>query len=583
MSEEKKDYKAQISELLSHYEDGAQIFINAYNAKNWRYPVNLKEESKGDPSLPRTWIELSDKVISIIATEKYGLNCHANEIQIITAEQMNEALANVGLPVSIPHWENGVKSLAQKREYEENPHLPFEIVINSNPSIAYCMEDNLPFMQQLVIAHACYGHNAFFKNNYMFKDHTDADTIIDDLIRFRDFIYECETKYGWQEVETVMDFCSAMRFMDVYRDIRPKQYQTTEEQKSLKQERVQDKIFEKPIKKFGTSTGASKSELNSEFNESAQGRPEYAHRDNENVLMFIAEKAPHVPNWAREIMRMRSKISQYFWPQMHTKVFNEGFASYTHYLIMTDLHEMKLMDDGTYLQFTTSHGGVLRQPEFDETRKFRAPDGSIKERQIYNGINPYALGFAILDDIKRISMEPTAEDKKWFPEFAGNGKWWENIKYAAFHHNDHEGITQYLSPEVMRNFKFFTTIDDKSEQSYEIGAIHDRDGYENLRRALAKDNKITDMIPDIRVHDCHERTDRALILRHYVRNGKVLDDGVTPDVLMYMHQLWGHPVVIESVDEDGEILNVVTSSRDYDYDRSCMEEDMSHYFSVLKM
>ena len=60
--------------------------------------------------------------------------------------------------------------------------LAYEIVINSDPCIAYLMEENSMTMQALVIAHAGYGHNSFFKNNYLFKTWTSADAIIDYLL-----------------------------------------------------------------------------------------------------------------------------------------------------------------------------------------------------------------------------------------------------------------------------------------------------------------------------------------------------------------------------------------------------------------
>ena len=125
----------------------------------------------------------------------------------------------------------------------------------------------------------------------------------------------------------------------------------------------------------------------------------------ENVLFFLEKIAPRLAPWQREILRIVRIIAQYFYPQMQTKVMNEGCATYTHYRIMNRLHEKGLINDGAMVEFLRSHTNVVFQPDFDDPR--------------YGGINPYALGFAMMQDIERICSEPTAEDQQWFPDIAG--------------------------------------------------------------------------------------------------------------------------------------------------------------------
>ncbi len=88
--------------------------------------------------------------------------------------------------------------------------LAYEIVINSNPCIAYLMEDNTLMMQALVIAHASYGHNSFFKGNYLFRQSTEADGILDYLVFARRYVLECEERHGVAAVEDVLDSCHAL-------------------------------------------------------------------------------------------------------------------------------------------------------------------------------------------------------------------------------------------------------------------------------------------------------------------------------------------------------------------------------------
>ena len=83
------------------------------------------------------------------------------------------------------------------------------------------MEENTITMQALVMAHACYGHNSFFKNNYLFRSWTDASSIVDYLIFARKYITDCEERYGVDEVEKLLDSCHALMNYGVDRYKRP--------------------------------------------------------------------------------------------------------------------------------------------------------------------------------------------------------------------------------------------------------------------------------------------------------------------------------------------------------------------------
>ena len=82
--------------------------------------------------------------------------------------------------------------------------LAYEIVINSSPCISYLMEENTATMQTLVIAHAAFGHNHFFKNNYLFRQWTDADGILDYLDFAKSYVAQCEERHGRLAVEMTL-------------------------------------------------------------------------------------------------------------------------------------------------------------------------------------------------------------------------------------------------------------------------------------------------------------------------------------------------------------------------------------------
>jgi stage V sporulation protein R len=125
----------------------------------------------------------SDKVISRIAEEYLGLNTYPNQFEIVSSEQMLDAYSLVGLPISYNHWKFGKDFVINKSKYKRGQMgLAYELVINSNPCISYNMEDNTTCLMLLVLAHAAYGHNHFFKNNYLFKQWTHADAIVDYML-----------------------------------------------------------------------------------------------------------------------------------------------------------------------------------------------------------------------------------------------------------------------------------------------------------------------------------------------------------------------------------------------------------------
>ncbi len=132
-----------------------------------------------------------------IAVTELGLNIYPNQIEVITAEQMLDAYCSAGMPLFYKHWSFGKQFAHQEAFYRKGlMGLAYEIVINSSPCISYLMEENTATMQSLVIAHAAFGHNHFFKNNYLFKQWTDAEGILDYLEFGKSYVTQCEERHG---------------------------------------------------------------------------------------------------------------------------------------------------------------------------------------------------------------------------------------------------------------------------------------------------------------------------------------------------------------------------------------------------
>lgn len=160
--------------------------------------------------------------IERIAHEKFKLNTYPNQLEIIFSEQMLEAYSTHAMPIYYEHWSAGLQFIKEMNAYRKGRMgLAYEVVINSSPCISYLMDENTMIMQILVIAHANFGHNHFFKNNYMFQQWTDAESIIDYLVYTKRFIRKCEESKDPAEVEAVLDACHTLQYHGIDKYKRP--------------------------------------------------------------------------------------------------------------------------------------------------------------------------------------------------------------------------------------------------------------------------------------------------------------------------------------------------------------------------
>src|SRR6185295_18638425 len=170
--------------------------------------------------------------IEKIAIGELGLDPYPNQIEMISAEQMLDAYSSIGMPVFYNHWSFGKRFVRDEKLYRKGyTGLAYEIVINSNPCISYIMEENTMTMQALVMAHAAFGHNHFFKNNYLFKEGTDAEGILDYLSFAKAYVARCEEQHGIAAVERVLDAAHALMDQGVNRYGRRPRPSLAEEKK----------------------------------------------------------------------------------------------------------------------------------------------------------------------------------------------------------------------------------------------------------------------------------------------------------------------------------------------------------------
>lgn len=478
-----------------------------------------------------TTLEQGWEVIKKLAVDKYSLTFYEPNFEIVGFEDMLHIYTG-SIPIIYDHWSFGKNYIEMHKRYmNDRMGLAYEVVFNTNPALCYLLEHNSPTMQALVQAHAAIGHTSFFKNNVFFKEHTNANSIIPFLKNAKQFFKECEESYGEKEVEKILDACHALQLYAI--DRRPARQKTIKEKEAIRVQRAvdRDKDYDVSVETMSVKDDTLLISGPKRLRE-------------ENILKFIGKFSPSLKSWQRQVIDIYCQIQQYFYPQMLTKLMNEGFASFWHHTLMIDLADLGYLEAGQSIEFLHSHCSVLHQPDFDDQRG-------------YGGINPYKLGFEMFKDIKRICESPTEEDKEWFPGIAGTD-WVEAVKFAAYNFKDESFILQYLSPKLIRDFKLFCINDNAAEEDYLVTDIHDDEGYKTIRSKLAKAYNFGNNIPDIYVEGWDAKKKRTLYLVFQEKDGVELDQGSEDKMpssyatLLLIKSLWNFPIKFKWKKEDGE-------------------------------
>jgi len=472
-------------------------------------------------------------VIETVAKDELHLDIYPVQMEVISSEQMLDAYSSIGMPLMYRHWSFGKHFIHQELLYRKGGRgLAYELVINSNPCIVYLMEENTMALQALVTAHAALGHNHFFKNNYLFQQWTDAGAILGYLDFAKGFIARCEERHGLAAVEAVLDAAHALMDQGVFRYRRPPKLSSDKQREGLRERlEYEERSYNDLWRTIPRPADGSKPD---ETEHTVAERKKALNLPEENLLYFLEKNSLILEPWQREIIRIVRIIAQYFYPQRQTQVMNEGCATFVHYTVMNALFDQGRISEGAMLEILRNHSNVVFQPAFDDPR--------------FSGINPYALGLDMMQDIQRIATEPTSEDRDWFPEIAGKGDWRAILLDAWANHRDESFIRQYLSPALIRKWRMFVLSDAADERFYTVASIHNERGYERIRAALAQRYDIGAGYSDIQVVDVDLLGQRHLRLQHRVNSGIVLENTSCDATLRRIHELWGYEVSLEGVD-----------------------------------
>ncbi len=486
--------------------------------------------------------------------QTYGWKGYEPQIEVIGASHMLDRYSSVGLPSMYSHWSFGKERIEQERAYNAGQMgLAYEMIINSNPSVCYLLDTNSNCMQLLVLAHAAVGHSHFFKHNYLFKEWSDADSILEYMEYAQNYIKKCEIQYGEDKVTKLLDECHNLRGQGAFHYKR-NQLSVTQELERLKKVELlkeQDVSVLDIVKVDPKKAYKKEAQIDEEIDWNLGiSLTDFLNHDiikdenmikdhQENLVYFLEQHSLWLEPWQKEIVRIIRVIAQYFYPQTQTRMMNEGFAVFVQYTLITELYNQKMITDGQFLEFLTYHTSVLYQPGVYV--------------KYYNGLNPYTLGYHIFRDIKRMCESPTEEDKKWFPNIAGSNNWLEIINDAVRNYKDESFILQYLSPKVIRDLKLFSIdFDVENHPEYaEVSGVHNDEDYLFIRSSLSKQYQRSSRTPTLKVvAACPQR--RTMVVAYKQEDENPLSEEVLYP-LRSIGYLWGYTVELLELDEDETI------------------------------
>lgn len=429
----------------------------------------------------------------------FGLDYYPQEFEIITYKDMLAYEAYLGMPSRYSHWSFGKAYEKNRALYSVNlTGLPYEMVINSNPCIAYLMKDNTDLLQILTMAHV-YGHNDFFKNNRLFKEGTRADTVLEMFKLDGEIIkgYINDPNIGYKKVEKILDAAHTIRF----------QIPRVVGEKKISQEEIKKNILEDYNKSIENKGILDYGNLIKEPDLS-----KVPLEPDDDLMQFLIDYG-NLEEWEKSVLKIVRRESLYFIPQIETKIMNEGWASFCHYNILKKLE----LSQGLYFEFLKRHNDVI------------AP--------VIGSLNPYYLGFKIFENIhEKYGLEKALEVRAL--------------------ERDSSFLRKYLTEELCRELNLFQY--GKKTYDYVVEEIADEIGWKKIRDNLILQCGIS-AVPYIRVENLNIKNN-TLTLEH-IFDGRELEINYCKETLKYIQRLWGNKVRLITKNLNGEKIYITCDDK----------------------
>src|SRR6201996_1215219 len=429
-----------------------------------------------------------------------GLKFHRVDFESVPDSFMME-IAVYGLPVRMPHWSFGVRYIYQLIQRNMGNSRLFEVVFPGNPGHAYLSNGNGMAENVLVTAHVL-GHADFSRNNLLFRRCQEqvSEHIVEHAASHARQISQAIETHGAHRVEAALDAALALeQHIDIDQRLRRERYpEFLTDPKALVDDDFRRRFASlDPVAAKGVFETRKRAPV-----------PPHPERD---LLWFIANYAPDMESWERDIFLAVREESFYFYPVFATQIMNEGWASYWHARL---LREADFVPPQAYVDAIKCHSDVVRPMAGDQ--------------QIALAGNPYHLGFSLWEKI--IEKEGLAAARQIMEQ-----------------DDDFGFVRNHLSREIADElglFRFSARSDGQIK-------VMERDLH-GLHEALLAP-KYNFGAPNIAVSQM--RNDGSLELQHdHVTDGRGIDVERGRKVLEYIRRVWRRPVTVHTVDQSGAAM-----------------------------
>lgn len=435
--------------------------------------------------------------------EGFGLDFYPMRYEICPSEIIY-TFGSYGMPTRFSHWSFGKQFHKMKLHYDLGLSKIYELVINSNPCYAFLLDSNSLIQNKLIVAHVL-AHCDFFKNNARFAN-TNRD-MVDSMAATAERITQYEVLHGKREVEKFLDAVLSIQEHIDPSLMRPKLSWTMDE------EEEEETTVETPYDDLWALDG---DKVKKEKRKKKKKLPPQPEKD---ILLFIEQYSRELEEWQRDILTMMREEMLYFWPQLETKVMNEGWASFWHARIIREL------------ELTSSEAIEFAKLNADVVQPSRTT------------INPYYLGVKIFEDIEERYNNPTEEMKRLgVKENSGRDKMFEVREVES----DISFIRNYLTKDlVMREDMYLFAKQGRDYKIVDKQWTEVRDQLVSMR--------VNGGFPYITVTDGDYLKNGELYLKHWYEDIE-LDVKYLEKVLPYTYQLWGRTVHMETSLEGKQVL-----------------------------
>lgn len=451
-----------------------------------------------------------EKIIKKIAKD-FGLDFFETEFLIIPNEKMLEIMA-YHLPGNYSHWSFGRDYEILRTKYEHGFGLPYEVVLNTRPSRAYLMENNPFVLNVLVMAHVL-SHGDFMKNNSYFRN-TRRDMLTQAEAASERFT-KYEQDHGIDIVEKTIDAAHAIQYH--------LGFSLFEKEKKDKKRPSKKKRSQRNLSSFDYLNEGSKEDKNKKENKKEN------ERKREDVIGFIAENSRKLKDWQKDVLFTIREQMHYLFPQIETKIMNEGWATYWHEKIMHELFKRKYLTDKDHGIFNYYHSRVIA------SNKLR--------------LNPYLVGSFIFKDIEDRWNRGAFGDKykKLGPYSKAKynlnlGKGEEKIFEVRKVYNDQMFLREFLTKELVDKLELYIYKEMVNRQTGEKRYVIVERNWKKIRDLLVRSRYF--MFPVIVVDEKRTKKNEPYLWLEHIFDGLPLDEEYTQKTLEYIHFLWGAPVIL---------------------------------------